>query len=179
MSLIWLFALATGLIALNSLTLPLTSVGYQNIDTLEQNGHGTLKYFEVFDSLPASSITTLVIALIVGLLLVASLVGYAIITIRDLVKDDKVNRKLVLTLGISISALSIILLIVDLVFGFTLNDINGGVSYLPHLTTDLASILFISQAITGLSIAIFAIKADENNEDSNVIDQEVIEKKDA
>ena len=150
-----------------------TVLGAQDYDLTEQIVYGTLHYFETA-SVPAMPALIIWIMFGLGVLFVGICIALGITTIRNLVKYDTIDRKLFLNLSIANAVIGLAMLIVDIVFGAFVNQIEGLESYIFHISGDVMLIFLGTQMVLGFGIALSCIK--EKPADPNIIDAEVIEK---
>ena len=150
-----------------------TVLGFQDLDIPEQVVFGTLHYFEVA-SVPAMPALIIWIMFGLGVLLIGTTIALGITTIRNLVKYDTINRKLFFNLSLAAAAIGLAMLVVDIVFGAFVNQIDGYANNIFHITGDVMLIFVATQMVLGFGIALTCIK--EKPADPNIIDVEVIDK---
>ena len=150
-----------------------TVLGFQDLDIPEQVVFGTLHYFEVA-SVPAMPALIIWIMFGLGALLIGTTIALGITTIRNLVKYDTINRKLFFNLSLAAAAIGLAMLVVDIVFGAFVNQIDGYANNIFHITGDVMLIFVATQMVLGFGIALTCIK--EKPADPNIIDVEVIDK---
>ena len=150
-----------------------TVLGTQDVNLTEQIVLGTLRYFET-NNVGAMPALIIWIMFGLGVLFVGTSIALGITTIRNLVKSDTIDRKLFLNLSIANAVIGLAMLIVDIVFGAFVNQIEGLESYIFHISGDVMLIFLGTQMVLGFGIALSCIK--EKPADPNIIDAEVIEK---
>lgn len=170
-----IFALVSTFALASSISSIYTILAYQDIEIFRYEAYGTLKYFEVISNMPINVITLIIISFILSTLLMGIIIAFVITTLRNLVKYDKINRPLLLSLGISQAVIVFMLIIIEVLFGNAVNSIEGWSYNFFHLTSNFILIILASMLVLGFSIAIFAMGEDKKVDD-NIIDQKVISK---
>ena len=170
-----IFALICSFSLTSSITTAYKFLAFQDLDIGRYEASGTLRYFEEIPNMPPMVAFLVIFSFILGTLLIGVIIAYAITTLRNLVKYDKVNRALIFILGIAQALIVLAMLIVDIIFGNSLNLIEGWSNNFPHLITDFSLLILESVMVLGFSIAIFAMGEDKPQSEM-IIDQEVVEK---
>ena len=174
-----IFALVSAFILLNSIGTSFTYLGFMNTNSKEDGVFGIWRYFEFGNNYPAHVVGIIIATFILGLIAMGIMIAYGIITIKNLVKHDNIARKTNLILAICFMGVTSVIFVLDMIFGFALNGVNDVYTFIPLFSTDLAAVLFVAFFVLGLSIAMYAMNADKKIDNDNIIDQEVVEKKDA
>ena len=169
------FALVSSFAVLNFIEVVFAVLGFQDLHIDEQDAFGTLHYFDLVGDMPGNVAALIIMMFIFGLLYIGVAITLGITTIRNLVKYDKIDRKLFLSLAISSAVITFTMLILNSIFGFSCNDIPGFENNVLFANSNLLLMLFASMSALGLGIAIFAMGEDKKV-DSNIIDAEVIDK---
>lgn len=170
-----IFALICSFSLTSSITTVYKFLAYQDYAIGRYEASGTLRYFEEIPNMPPQVASLVIVAFVLGTLLIGVIIAFAITTLRNLIKYDKVNRSLIFTLGLAQAAIVLAMLIVDIIFGNSLNLIEGWSNNFPHIITDFSLLLLESSMVLGFSIAIFAMGEDKPRNEM-IIDQEVVEK---
>lgn len=170
-----IFATISSFLLVNCISGTFTSLGIQDFNIGEQYLFGTLHYFDIISSVSVEVATSIMVMFILGLVFVGLVVSLFIITIRNLVKKDSINRPLFLALSIAIASIATLMLANEIYFGVVINFVDGFYDNFFFLNESLLAILGASYLAMGFGIAIFVIGEDKPV-DNNIIDQEVVEK---
>ena len=167
-----IFTIISSFVLLNMIGNAFTTLAYIDVDFTSQTTLGILRYFEEYQisTVPAVIIFSL---FGLGIVFLATIITLGIINIRNLAKNDSINRKAFLTLSICAASIGLIMFILTIVFGAYVNQIPGLENCIFGLSESIVLILLSTQIVLGLAIAVSCIK--EKKEDPNIIDVEVIE----
>ena len=169
------FVLVCSLALMNMIASVFSVLGILNLNTGEMNAYGTLHYFDKISNMDSSLVSTILVGFFFGLIFMGLAIAYSIITIKNLVKKDKVDRKLTLQFGIAQAIIAFLILITAIVFSALLSNMVDYTGNIIHITGDLALLILSSLLVLGLSIAVFAM-GELQPKDPNIIDVEVVDK---
>ena len=168
-----IFTIISSFVLLNMIGNAFTTLAYIDINNTSQTTLGILRYFEEFQ-IPATSAVIILSLFGLGILFLATIIALGLINIRNLAKNDSINRKTFLILSICAASIAFIMFILDIVFGTTVNQIPGLENCIFGLSESIILMLLSTQLTLGFAIAVSCIK--EKVEDPNIIDVEVIDK---
>lgn len=151
-----------------------TILGFRDYHINETVLYGTLHYFDAFQGeAPMNVVITVLVAFALGILATITIVAYIVSTIRKVIKGENINRRLVLILAILLNVFSFGMLASSIVFSFNVNNVPGFYDNAFYLNGSISGFCFTSLVVLGLSIAVYTMNVDMEDNDSNIIDQEV------